>query len=442
MQKQQGAALIIVLVLLSVSLVIGMSGMSAALVDERLAGNYSAAVLAQMNAERAASESMMNDILIGNGSGQGQEFWSDEPGKNLLKNNLQEIINSDDNINDWKDFVRNFRYEDVKEEFSVVSQYDDSICDDEGYSQCLYFPVYIDIESEGPERYIVAFGAIKNKQNDIIAKSPPIFIELSLKDGDTPPFDPDTVEDAISVFDSIGMLAGEKIDIDNDGKFDFVGLLQAGVEFEADKNFDFEGDGSGEVGQADKMDFPFVDVDMIIEEVKHSIDPINDDGEDCILTLAGDQEGGVIFCDGDVELSGNFANAFIVADGDIKIIDDVALENVFIIAGKDIENVSDKNGFSIKNSFFFSKEEVDLELKGNNTIDGFWIYSGDDIDIDIKGGGNEEWVGGLIARRDIDFDTNGRYNFRHASASTAFSQLAGGAGSSSNSGLMVASWES
>ncbi len=38
MQKQQGAALIIVLVLLSVSLVIGMSGMSAALVDERLAG--------------------------------------------------------------------------------------------------------------------------------------------------------------------------------------------------------------------------------------------------------------------------------------------------------------------------------------------------------------------------------------------------------------------
>ncbi|MDG4869197.1 hypothetical protein P8631_14475, partial [Guyparkeria sp. 1SP6A2] len=95
--------------------------MSAALVDERLAGNYSAAVLAQMNAERAASESMMNDILIGNGSGQGQEFWSDEPGKNLLKNNLQEIINSDDNINDWKDFVRNFRYEDVKEEFSVVS---------------------------------------------------------------------------------------------------------------------------------------------------------------------------------------------------------------------------------------------------------------------------------------------------------------------------------
>ncbi len=56
MQKQQGAALIIVLVLLSMSLVIGMSGMNAALVDERLAGNYRASALAQMNAEIAASE--------------------------------------------------------------------------------------------------------------------------------------------------------------------------------------------------------------------------------------------------------------------------------------------------------------------------------------------------------------------------------------------------
>lgn len=51
MQKQQGAALIIVLVLLSVSLVIGMSGMNAALVDERLAGNYKLHTQANMNTE-------------------------------------------------------------------------------------------------------------------------------------------------------------------------------------------------------------------------------------------------------------------------------------------------------------------------------------------------------------------------------------------------------
>jgi|TARA_A100001518_G_scaffold3473_1_gene3793 hypothetical protein len=56
MQNQQGAALIIVLVLLSVSLVISMSGMNAALVDERLAGNYRASVQAQMNSDSMMSE--------------------------------------------------------------------------------------------------------------------------------------------------------------------------------------------------------------------------------------------------------------------------------------------------------------------------------------------------------------------------------------------------
>ena len=106
MQKQQGAALIIVLVLLSVSLVIGMSGMNAALVDERLAGNYRASALAQMNAERAASVSVVNDILIGSGS---QEFWNSQPGRNLLRENLEEIIESDKDIDNWKDVVRGFR---------------------------------------------------------------------------------------------------------------------------------------------------------------------------------------------------------------------------------------------------------------------------------------------------------------------------------------------
>ena len=175
MQKQQGAALIIVLVLLSVSLVIGMSGMNAALVDERLAGNYRASALAQMNAERAASVSVVNDILIGSGS---QEFWNSQPGRNLLRENLEEIIESDKDIDNWKDVVRGFRYEDVRKEFYNVSQYNENICND-NYNRCLYFPVYIEIESEAPEWYIVAFGAIESKQNDIIAQSQPIFIKLS-----------------------------------------------------------------------------------------------------------------------------------------------------------------------------------------------------------------------------------------------------------------------
>ncbi|MCL7929667.1 pilus assembly PilX N-terminal domain-containing protein [Halomonas llamarensis] len=54
--KQQGAALVIVLALLAGSLMIGVSGMNSALIDERLAGNYRAAALAQMAAEKGGSD--------------------------------------------------------------------------------------------------------------------------------------------------------------------------------------------------------------------------------------------------------------------------------------------------------------------------------------------------------------------------------------------------
>lgn len=71
MKNQQGAALVIVLALLAASLMIGISGMSSALINERLAGNYRAISQAQMNAERAASEAMAefrNDKSAGRNS--------------------------------------------------------------------------------------------------------------------------------------------------------------------------------------------------------------------------------------------------------------------------------------------------------------------------------------------------------------------------------------
>ncbi|TVP46401.1 MAG: hypothetical protein EA345_12665 [Halomonas sp.] len=55
MKHQQGAALVIVMVLLTGALMLGMSGMQSALLSERLAGNYRASVQAQMNAESMMS---------------------------------------------------------------------------------------------------------------------------------------------------------------------------------------------------------------------------------------------------------------------------------------------------------------------------------------------------------------------------------------------------
>ncbi|WP_444676733.1 DUF7305 domain-containing protein [Halomonas sp. E19] len=56
MKNQNGAALVVVLSMLAMSLILGLSGMQSSLIDERLAGNYRAASLAQMGAERAVAE--------------------------------------------------------------------------------------------------------------------------------------------------------------------------------------------------------------------------------------------------------------------------------------------------------------------------------------------------------------------------------------------------
>ncbi|WP_336274943.1 DUF7305 domain-containing protein [Vreelandella indica] len=55
MKQQQGAALVIVMALLLGALMLGVSGMQSALIDERLAGNYRAATQAQMTAENTLS---------------------------------------------------------------------------------------------------------------------------------------------------------------------------------------------------------------------------------------------------------------------------------------------------------------------------------------------------------------------------------------------------
>ncbi|MEQ5803216.1 pilus assembly PilX N-terminal domain-containing protein [Halomonas sp. H10-9-1] len=53
--RQKGAALIVVLSLLSISLMVGLSSMQSSQIDERLAGNYKAATEAQMAAEYGAA---------------------------------------------------------------------------------------------------------------------------------------------------------------------------------------------------------------------------------------------------------------------------------------------------------------------------------------------------------------------------------------------------
>ncbi|MDR5903579.1 pilus assembly PilX family protein [Halomonas icarae] len=54
-KQQRGAALLVVLSVIAVSLMLGVTSMHSSMVDERMAGNFKAAAQAQMNAEHAAS---------------------------------------------------------------------------------------------------------------------------------------------------------------------------------------------------------------------------------------------------------------------------------------------------------------------------------------------------------------------------------------------------
>ncbi|WP_336269090.1 pilus assembly PilX family protein [Vreelandella arctica] len=164
MKNQQGAALVIVMALLSGALMIGISGMNSALIDERLAGNYRAVALAQMNAERAASEA--------------DTHFNDE---NDWKDKLYSALSSED---DWKAAVKSQRYEELKENYPE-GMIKEGICDsgEDSYSRCLYFPVVVD----GSEHYVVAMGAVEDEAGNTIAESEPIFLKYDYDGVSLPP---------------------------------------------------------------------------------------------------------------------------------------------------------------------------------------------------------------------------------------------------------------
>src|SRR5690554_3078206 len=70
MKSQKGAALIVVLSLLTISLMVGLSSMQSSQIDERLAGNYKLQAQAEMNSESTAV-SMLSHFKSGAGYGSG-----------------------------------------------------------------------------------------------------------------------------------------------------------------------------------------------------------------------------------------------------------------------------------------------------------------------------------------------------------------------------------
>ncbi|MDN7131545.1 hypothetical protein JNO04_04155 [Halomonas sp. MC140] len=143
MMQQRGAALVIVMALLSASLMLGMSGMQSALINERLAGNYRAVVQATMNAESAYSKALEASLE--------QDMDALDWGQQTYPRNAIEQMA-------WDDINHLGRVNDQCEAETAV---------------CFYLPLIVD-----QRKSLVAFGALYADQEGPVVVGHPYFLFL------------------------------------------------------------------------------------------------------------------------------------------------------------------------------------------------------------------------------------------------------------------------
>lgn len=153
MKKQQGAALIVVMSLLAVSLTLGLMNIQTSQVDERLAGNYKAAAETQLGAEMAASEGVA--FLFPTNSNSAADRWS-----SLSKGLSEFSVHRVEDLG-WSSFE---------------SSGEDGGCS----SPVVCYYLYID---DSGEQYVVAMGAIDDGG---VAISELVLVEVDLGGGGGP----------------------------------------------------------------------------------------------------------------------------------------------------------------------------------------------------------------------------------------------------------------
>ncbi|MBB3141670.1 hypothetical protein [Halomonas organivorans] len=276
MKKQQGAALLVVLSVLVVSLMLALSSMQSSLMGERLAGNYKAAVQARMGAERAASKGFdpvqsddyfeeVDDIGAVEAMGWG-EFLS---GGDLFGDSLSES---------------------------------DNVCS--GHTKCYYRYV----EGEGDD-YVVAYGGVLADAGEVLS-SRVVLVRVGFGNA--------------SVFSLYGLLAGEDININGASVFDgsahangkFV-VNGAYLQWDEDASVTDGGDGiEVDIPEVDFAPYLGGEYDVVTLEVKEGK---GGKANSCSFDYAGGLEGKVFYCDGDMTMSSSgFHDAILLAEGEVS----------------------------------------------------------------------------------------------------------------------------
>ncbi|MGM0694655.1 MAG: pilus assembly PilX family protein [Pseudomonadota bacterium] len=265
MKRQQGAALIVVLSLLTISLMVGLSSMQSSQIDERLAGNYKAASQAQMGAEEAASMGWDNI------KGVDDDDWislSDLTGSGLEGLTWEEIKNGEDGGCE-----------------SPVS--------------CYYRYV-----EDGEKKYIVGVGAVDDGG---VSESQPVFIVLKEKKG--------------GGWGDAGMLAGGDINVN--GASTVNGRVHANGDINANflqVNLELGGLDDSGMTEGFEKDLPVIDFsiyDDVVELPRQEGKGKNKGSYYCDFDFSGDLGGEVYYCNGDVKIGSGFSNATILSSGDV-----------------------------------------------------------------------------------------------------------------------------
>ncbi|MFG6178642.1 PilX N-terminal domain-containing pilus assembly protein [Halomonas sp. THAF12] len=357
MKKQQGAALLVVLSVLVVSLMLALSSMQSSLMDERLAGNYKASTEAQMGAERAAAIGLDN---------------FDE------ESHLETVDDVDDiSAMEWSDFL------------SGDGVFDDSLggadnaCS--GNVECFYRFV-----SDASGDYVVAYGGVVDDGGELLSARSAV-LRVDFGGG--------------SVFALYGLLAGDDVRINGASVFDGsahangkVVVNGAYVQWDEDASVTDEGDGV-EVG-IPEVDFaPYLEgeYDVVTLDVKEGR---GGKANSCNFDYAGDLEGKVFYCDGDMTMSSSgFHNAILLAEGEVS------------------QNGAVSTGESGVSTAVLAKG--DIVFNGASVVYGWFLSGGD-----VRQNGSSVLNGSIVAHGTIR--RNGGMMYHHLDGDVNVSSESGG----------------
>ncbi|WP_111413386.1 pilus assembly PilX family protein [Billgrantia lactosivorans] len=352
MRQERGAALVVVLSMLSGALMLGLSGIQSSLIDERLAGNYKAAAEAQMGAEKAISTGWGE-----NGSGVSVSDFD-------TTRTLAEV-----EAYSWA-------------EFTALGNISANACS--GNIACHYYPL-----RDGSDYFIAGMGAVVS-EGSLVAVSHPVLARVEFTPGPNPAFTNGLLSADYILVTGQSTVMGN---VHSNGTVDIS--LQSGSEATVTQGTDQmvevplpgERPDGEDTSTCEEHPEPhcYKSYDpTVFDEYREREGAINT----CSIDIDALDDGDTIFCDGDLEVQGGSVEdnrVTLVATGNVSMNgasssggtgSDIGL---FVIAGQDIEFNGNTDNYGVFWAGGYVRQNGNSSLYGA-IVAGTYIRSNGGID--------------------------------------------------------------